>query len=537
MNWQVVSQVHGGHQSSPATVEEFESVAAALADAGARLASQARVWDEASLDIGSRRYSVPLCTTLSSGTPHTAQAGHVTLPYARLIAACKRRAEELRNASRELTELSGLVASVNNRYADAERLVRDGVDRTVQTATQLFPLFTTGIMVQMAAAGLLGSWIVEGKPNPAAASLATAPFQQGYISGIGSNLVGVSVGLGLFLDNEVNLAATKVGSVSKPFKDLLQGDELHLKRVEPFNDVVLESKSVSDSLENLRRLAEERLGKIDLHSGLTYATIAVQRYERADGTNAWLVTVPGTDGIDDSPFGWAQNVELMSNVRHRRRNADSARMVVEAMERAGIGRDDPVAIVGHSQGGIVAAAIASDESERFNIQHVVTAGSPIANHPIPSKTWVTSIEIKDELVASLDGADNPATEQWMTVQGTVMPSGGAKGPTLNEDGSCSPDGGWNVAGGTPYAGAVVNDPAQVRELSHWLKYHQAAYQNASDKGSHAVVTHEEHFAGVIAGELKETQYYEGRMSMFGDQGVTTRPNRVSSGEIMPADGR
>ena len=42
-----------------------------------------------------------------------------------------------------------------------------------------------------------------------------------------------------------------------------------------------------------------------------------------------------------------------------------------------------MAIVGHSQGGIVAAALASDLKDSYAIDHVVTAGSPVANHPIP----------------------------------------------------------------------------------------------------------------------------------------------------------
>ena len=64
----------------------------------------------------------------------------------------------------------------------------------------------------------------------------------------------------------------------------------------------------------------------------------------------------------------------------------------------------------------MAAALASDLKDSYAIDHVVTAGSPVANHPIPPKTWVTSIEIEDELVASLDGGRNPSTEQWLTVR-------------------------------------------------------------------------------------------------------------------------
>lgn len=53
-------------------------------------------------------------------------------------------------------------------------------------------------------------------------------------------------------------------------------------------------------------------------------------------------------------------------------------MVAEAMRQAGIGKDEPVALIGHSQGGIVAATLASDWAEEYTIEHVVTAGSPVA---------------------------------------------------------------------------------------------------------------------------------------------------------------
>lgn len=60
-------------------------------------------------------------------------------------------------------------------------------------------------------------------------------------------------------------------------------------------------------------------------------------------------------------------------------------MVQEAMKQAGIKSNEPVALIGHSQGGIVAATIASDLKDDYDIEHVVTAGSPVANHPIPEK--------------------------------------------------------------------------------------------------------------------------------------------------------
>ena len=150
-----------------------------------------------------------------------------------------------------------------------------------------------------------------------------------------------------------------------------------------------------------------------------------------------------------------------------------------------------MALIGHSQGGIVAATLASDWAEEYTIEHVVTAGSPVANHPIPQRTWVTSVEIDDELVAALDGAANPVTDNWLTVQGHVSPAPAATPSTVHSDGSCTP-GATPITGLTPYDAAPVAGSTNGRELSHWIKYHQAAYQNATDLGSPAVQRHEAH---------------------------------------------
>lgn len=511
-DWQIVARVHGGHQSAPATVEEFHAAYDALVDAATELGVHARTWTDTAMELAADRTSVPLCTTLSSGTRSSSGGEHVTLPYAQLIAACQRHAAELNDTSAKLHGMADMLARANALYSQAERDSRRAVTELTQAVTQSHPLWASSAMVGGILGGLIYGGLAERAFTPGYSSWATAPFQEGYMSGIGALLTDIELGKGVVHTDEVNQAAGKIGKWSGPIKDIYQGNELTVRRVQSRAEVVRSSTSVGQSLENLRRLGEERLGKIDLDSGLEYGTIAVQRYERPDGSNAWLVTIPGTDGQWDSPFGWEQNIELMSDDPERRRRADSARMVVEAMEQAGIRPDEPVAMIGHSQGGIVAAAIASDESERFNIQHIVTAGSPVANHPIPEHTWVTSIEIEDELVAALDGAENPATDHWLTVRGTLQPAAGPGTPTLNDDGSCTPSADSGVWGDSPYAAAVVDDPAETKEMTHWLKYHQAAYRNASDLGGRPMITHERHFADTIGGELKETQYYEGRLS-------------------------
>ncbi|NMM96883.1 hypothetical protein G1C98_1619 [Bifidobacterium sp. DSM 109960] len=537
MGWQVTSYIYGGHQSAPATQEDYRRVATSLDDAGGKLVAHGIAWRQAAMDLARDRASVPLCpvisgesavpvasrsvavtgcvasspttgamaSSLSSGSIGTASAmgtagttTHGTLPYERLIALCNENARNCDADGMQLRKMADLLVRAHSLYSEAEWKARRAFNETGQTVTKAFPGWTSLGMLGLILGGLGASWINEGKPKPSAASWVTAPFQEGYLSGIGSLISGTSFAKGLFSTDEVNQSAGKISKYSAPLKNVAQGNTLTVRRVRSTVDMVGPSTSVAESLENLRRLGED---KYKLGSGLQYATIAVQRYKREDGTNAWLVTIPGTDGHADSPFGWEQNIELMSDDPEQRKQADSSRMVVEAMRKAGIRSDEPVALIGHSQGGIVAAQIAADRADEYNISHVVTAGSPVANHPIPEKTWVTSIEMNDELVAALDGAQNPQTENWLTVRATVEPSA----PQVVEDGVIIPR-------SNPYAAAQVPTASEGQELSHWLKYHQAAYQNASDLGSPAVEKHERHFAGVIDGKLRETLYYEGRMS-------------------------
>ena len=511
MNWQVSSRIYGGQGYAPATIEEYTRIARALDNEAGALGAIATAWASAAVELGAHRASAPMCTTLASGNTSTITMSHTTLDYQTLAARCSDHATQCQRLSNDLAGTAGLLVRAHSLYEEAELNARRAVTELVQAGTQARPGYALLGTGAVATGGLLAGWVIEGKPNPAWMSATTAWMQEGVMSGVGAKVSGVKIGEGVARTDEVNKAAGKIANVSGPVKDVMQGDHLRVREVTSRASVVRASSSVGESLENLRRLAEERLGKVDLDSGLAYATIAIQRYERADGSNAWLVTIPGTDGQADSPFDWEQNVELMSADAERRMRADSARMVVEAMEQAGIGRDEPVALIGHSQGGIVAAAIAADKADDYNIQHVVTAGSPVANHPIGERTWVTSIEIDDELVAALDGADNPATDNWLTVRGHVSPAPEPTAALTDTDGSCTP-GETPINGATPFDAAPVTGATSQRELSHWLKYHQAAYQNATDLGSPAMQRHERHFRQTIAGELKETRYFEGRMT-------------------------
>ncbi len=104
-------------------------------------------------------------------------------------------------------------------------------------------------------------------------------------------------------------------------------------------------------------------------------TIEVQTLTDADGTVRHIVYLPGTDDLTTTPFDQDGDVrDLATNLRliggH---DTTYAAGIVQAMTEAGIGPDDPVLLVGHSQGGMEAAALLSHGSP-FHVTHVVTAG-------------------------------------------------------------------------------------------------------------------------------------------------------------------
>jgi pimeloyl-ACP methyl ester carboxylesterase len=83
-----------------------------------------------------------------------------------------------------------------------------------------------------------------------------------------------------------------------------------------------------------------------------------------------------------------------------------------------VGPNDPVMLVGHSQGGIVAARAANGfvAGGQYNVTHVVTAGSPVGRIPVPDGVQMLSLENSGDIVPHLDAAENPASDNRTTVK-------------------------------------------------------------------------------------------------------------------------
>lgn len=139
--------------------------------------------------------------------------------------------------------------------------------------------------------------------------------------------------------------------------------------------------------------------------GAPPGTVAVHRLAQPSGEVSWVVTVPGTQSGSlvggPNPADMGTNLALMAGY-----DDDVRRLVGEAMDRSGIRPGEPVQLVGHSQGGIAAAALASDPAvlDRYDVRGVLTVGSPVAGIELPEGVVGLHLETARDGVAATDGA-------------------------------------------------------------------------------------------------------------------------------------
>ncbi|MFJ4038986.1 hypothetical protein ACIPVB_13005 [Microbacterium sp. NPDC090007] len=156
-------------------------------------------------------------------------------------------------------------------------------------------------------------------------------------------------------------------------------------------------------------------------------TIDIKKIRGADGGERWIVSLPSTQDWQLGPDTGAVN-DRDSNVALMMDNAAARtvyeRAVLEAMSDAGIPRGSDVVLTGFSQGGIMAANLASDRTFPYNTVGVVTNGSPIDSFDIPSNIPVYAFQHVTDLVPALDGNvfdSTPANVHRVLLPGTPSP--------------------------------------------------------------------------------------------------------------------
>ena len=159
---------------------------------------------------------------------------------------------------------------------------------------------------------------------------------------------------------------------------------------------------VGDLLDDLGQVVEQPDG-----------VLAVETLTGPDGGVRHVVHLPGTDDFlaEDTVRNLGSNLSLVAGEDTAYGDA-----VGQALAAAGVGAGEPVMLVGHSQGGMQAAALAADPGFPFDVTHVVTAGSPVATAGIPADVTVLSLENTGDVVPLLDGEPNADSAHHTTVQ-------------------------------------------------------------------------------------------------------------------------
>lgn len=157
----------------------------------------------------------------------------------------------------------------------------------------------------------------------------------------------------------------------------------------------------------------------DLAKGDQQGQISVREVTHADGSRSFIVDIPGTKDWHPVPLQQHEKLnDLGTNLRAMGGEETAYQQgITEALQRAGAGPDDPVMLVGHSQGGIVAAQTAADltDSGELNVTHVVTAGSPVGHIDMPDGVQMLSLENNHDITPRLDATDNPDRPNHVTV--------------------------------------------------------------------------------------------------------------------------
>lgn len=160
-------------------------------------------------------------------------------------------------------------------------------------------------------------------------------------------------------------------------------------------------------------------------------SIGIVRIERPDGSNAWVVHLPGTEDwstVDSkNPFDMEGNLEGLTAAQ---REAFAQQEVVvqelmkEALRASGALPGEEVIITGHSGGGIHAAAAAADPAflAEVNVKMIIIAGSPAKNAPVTEGTAVLDLQNEHDIVTATDFGPPPEAPNWVTATSHRPPS-------------------------------------------------------------------------------------------------------------------
>ena len=161
--------------------------------------------------------------------------------------------------------------------------------------------------------------------------------------------------------------------------------------------------------------------RLRLLSNSGQPVVRIEQYRYGEH-NRFIVYIPGTQNLSlkttSNPFDMRSNLLLLAGGR-----SAASRATELAMRRVGVGAQDEVMLVGHSQGGLIALDLARRSASGlvpFRVEHVVTFGTPAGLNTANTLPNVVSFENRADLVPKLEFRENQAEKNWLTLEGTVL---------------------------------------------------------------------------------------------------------------------
>lgn len=282
----------------------------------------------------------------------------------------------------DVTEgVGNVVDGVNDAVDDTVSTVRDGLSwlaHQIDTSA-INKAANTGAGHLSHFLGMAGQWL-DGNPPSLAGLLASGTLVLGssFSTGV-SALTGGHLNLNLFEDGQPYAGEPQQVTNSSP------------QQLQRPNSI----SAIFGGVEDAYSVAGT--------PGAPDGAVRIVSVKQDDGSTAYIVNIPGTEtwGINGS----GQGRDLTSNLMVMAGQSSSAQKAIElAMEQADIPAGAPVLLAGHSQGGMLAAALASDPAfmDRYNVTNVVTVGSPVNGVAIDPRVQVLEAAHQGDLVPKLD---------------------------------------------------------------------------------------------------------------------------------------
>ncbi|GLZ79882.1 hypothetical protein Afil01_46890 [Actinorhabdospora filicis] len=135
-----------------------------------------------------------------------------------------------------------------------------------------------------------------------------------------------------------------------------------------------------------------------------YGYMLLQRVRAGDGAERWLLVLPG---MTSDTVSSDSTQDLVGAIRNTQLTESTyTRALRTTFAAAGVPDGAEIALIGHSQGGVVAMNIVSDAElvERYRFTHLVAVGSPVDyKKPLVADLWVASVTNQHDIVPALDG--------------------------------------------------------------------------------------------------------------------------------------